>query len=203
MYTTEEKNQHFRQAKKNLISSLIVNLIVPWILYILLHNIFNNDTTLLAISTSIPVIRTIAIGVWSHKIDWIGIIGVLGFAIALVVSTIFGGSSLPLKLIHPVVFGIIGLSFLISVSLGKPLLIIIFKVLMRGNQERFNSLVGRKKLTIMSTLFGGISLLGAVIHIILALTVSTSTFIIMSRVVSWVTIFALLVSAKLIVQRIK
>lgn len=117
---------------------------------------------------------------------------------------LYGGNPLPLKLIHPIIFGVIGLVFLISVIIGKPLLFIIVKALRHiDNEENFNNNILHKKFTIMTVLFGGISLAGAIIHIAMAFTVSTSTFIIMSHVVSFGTILALIISGKFVVTRIK
>lgn len=205
MHTTEKKNQHLRQAKKKIILSLVVNLVVPWILYTLLHSILNNDTILLVITTSIPIIRTVSLWIWRHQTDWIGVIGAFSFAIALIVSMLYEGNPLPLKLIHPIIFGVIGLAFLIPVIIGKPLLFIIVKALRRiDNEENFNSNnILYKKFTIMTVLFGGISLTGSIIHIAMALTVSTSTFIIMSQVVSFGTILTLIISGKFVVTRFK
>ncbi|EGW41256.1 VC0807 family protein [Desulfosporosinus sp. OT] len=201
MASTEEINQHFRQARKKLVPSFVVNLIVPWVLFIFLHQFFNNDATPLAIATAIPVIRTIVLWAWCRRIDWIGIFGVFGFTMALLASAIFGGSPLPLKLIHPIIFGVIGFAFLISVAIERPLLITILSFLPHRGQERFSSSTGRKKLTIMTAVFGGVSLVGSAIHIIMALTLPTSTFLVMSHVVSWVIILLLVLSGKFIAWR--
>lgn len=203
MSIIEERNQHFHQAKKKLVASLVVNLIVPWMLYMLLRRIFANDTTPFAITAAIPAVRTIVLWVWRRRIDLIGVLGVLSFTIAFVASVLFGGSSLPLKLIHPIIFGIIGLTFLISVLLRRPLLITILGVLKHNSQERFSSPTGRKKFTIMTAVFGGVSLVGSAIHIIMALTLPTSIFLVMSHVVSWAIILVLVVSGRLITRRIK
>lgn len=203
MDITKLRNQHLHQTKKKLISSLVINLLVPWILYILLHDILRSDTTSLAITASLSAVKSLILWIWRRKTDLIGILGVFGFSAAFIVTIITGGSSLPLKLVHPIIFGSIGLAFIISVLLGKPLMITILRILMPNNQERFNSPLGHKKFTIMTTLFGGISLIGSGIHIILALTLSTSAFLAVSHVVTWLTILALGTSGRLIVPRIK
>jgi hypothetical protein len=201
MPTTKEMKQRFHQNQKKLIISLIFNLMVPWVLYaLILRPLFNNDAAPLAISTSIPVIRTLILLALRRKIDWIGVIGAFSFSIAIVASIYYGGSSLPLKIIHPIILGILGLIFLVSVLLKRPLLLIIVK---RLRPDRLGNPIAHKKLTVMSVMFGGILLIGSITHIIMALTLSTSVYLATSHIVTWITIIALMVSGKVIAPRIK
>lgn len=201
MSTIEKMNQGFHGARKKLFQSLAVDWLLPMVLVILLRGIFKSDTGALAIAGVIPVVRTIAIWIQRRRIDWIGILGALGFAMALFVTVLFGGSSLPLKLYHPVVTGIIGLAFLISAAVRRPLFIIILRVFKQGDQERFKSASSRKKFTIITAVFGLIFLVDAVIHIVMALTLPTVAFLAMSRVVTLICVMAIVVSGKLIKTR--
>lgn len=202
MSTSEEMTQRLRKSNKKLIPSLAVNLILPWILYLLLHRIFANDTSALALTAAIPVIRTIVLWVWHRRIDWIGVIGTFAFAAAFIISIFYGGSSLPLKLIHPAIFGFIGIAFLVSVILRKPLLMTIVRIAAHNNQERFNSPTSDKKFTIMTALFGGIAVVGSGVHIVMALTLPTVTYVALSHLVSWATIFTLVVSGRIVARRL-
>lgn len=199
----EELNQHFNKIGKKLWINLAVNWFVPLVLVILLRSIYHNDTIALAIAGLIPIVRTAVIVVWRRRIDWIGVLGVLGFAGAFTVSTLSGGSSLPLKLYHPVVTGVIGLTFLGSVAIGKPLMVIILQTFTHSGIERLSNLESRKKLTNTTVLVGFVFIIEAVIHIVMALTLSTVTYLFMSRIVTLVGILVLVASRKLIVQRNK
>jgi hypothetical protein len=203
VYTAEERNQRFQQAKRNLIPNLLINILLPWLLYVVLRPHFTNDTVPLAISTVIPAIKTLVQWGWNRRIDWIGVVSIFILAITFIISFMSGGSSLPIKLIHPALFSIIGLGFLISVLARKPLLLILFRTIGFQNKEHVNNPVMRKKLTVMTALFGGVSFIGSVIHIVMAFLLPTSSYLALSNMVSVGTIAVLIVCAKLIVPRIK
>jgi hypothetical protein len=193
-------NQRFNKVRKNLLINLAINWFVPMVMVILLRSIYPNDAMALAIAGVIPIMRTIFILVWRRRVDWIGVLGGLGFAVAFAVSTLSGGSSLPLKLYHPVVTGIMGLILLISVVIRKPLLVIILQVLSHSGPEKFRSLEGRKKLTNATALIGFVFIIDAAIHIIMALTLSTVMYLSMSRIVTVAGILVIVGSRKLIAQ---
>lgn len=140
---------------------------------------------------------------WRRRVDWIGVLGVLGFAGAFAVSALSGGSSLPLKIYRPVLTGTIGLVFLFSVVMKSPLLITLLWAFKHGDPERFSNPANHRKFTIFTAVFGFVFLVDAVVHIILALTLPTGTYLVMSRVVTWAGILVMVVSGKLIVRRNK
>ncbi|HUW65114.1 MAG TPA: hypothetical protein VMW83_10550 [Spirochaetia bacterium] len=63
-----------------------------------LRSVFGNDTIALALAGAFPAVRTIVLWVRRRRVDWISVIGVLGFAGALAASALLGGGSLPYKL---------------------------------------------------------------------------------------------------------
>lgn len=179
----EQMYQYNHYMSKKLIPKLIVNLLVPLLAYMLLRNIFSNDTTALATAGAIPAVCTIVLWLWHRQVNWIGIIAILGLSIAIAVSALYGGSSLPLKIYHPIIAGAVGFIFLISVVIRKPLMIVLLKKFKVGDSERFSNPVVYRKVTIVTSVFGSILLLDTVIHIILALTISTGTYLIISRII--------------------
>lgn len=203
MYTAENRNQRIRLAQKIFVPNLIVNLILPWLLYVVLRPYFTSDTLPLALSTAIPTIMTIVQWVWQHRVNWMGLFSTSILVIALIVTYFSGGNALPLKIIQPAIFGLISLAFLISAGIGKPLLLVIFSTIGRQNKGHFNHPLVRKKMTLMTLLFGGVLLIGSTTHIILALVLPTSTFLAINNMVSVGTIVALIICAKLIVPRIR
>lgn len=200
--SNEMKNRGYKVQQK-FAASFVINMIVPWAVYMILRHFFINDTVPLSITAAVPAVRTLFLWLHKHKIDYIGVVGTFSFIIALIISLFSGGNSLPLKLVHPMVSGLIGIACIISVVIGKPLLMIFIKMVNHGKGERFNSSQGRKKLKVMTSLAGGILILSSVVHIIMALTLQTSTFVPMSHIVSWVTILTLIGSVKFIVPKIK
>jgi hypothetical protein len=190
------------EAKKKLIKSLGVNMVVPFVLYMLLSKVFTTETIPLAIASAFPTIRTIVMFIWNRKIDWIGVFVAIGFIIAVIGSLIFGGATLPLKLVHPMIFSIIGIAFIISVLIRRPLLVFIIKFLKRGKDESINSKISDKKFNIMTGVFGGIFLVGSIIHITLAIILPTSVYLVISHFISWGTIAALIVSGKLLTKMV-
>jgi hypothetical protein len=203
VHSEKERKQRLQQTKKKLIRSLFFNLLLPCFVYMVLRPHFTTDTAPLAISTIIPVIKTMVQWIWQHRVDWIGVISTFILSIALVISFISGGNSLPIKLVHPAVFGIIGLIFIISVLAKKPLLLIIFRAIGQQNKEHYNNPVVHKKITVMTALVGGVSFIGSIIHIVMAIVLPTGSFLVMSNMVSVGAIAILIVGAKFIVSKIK
>jgi hypothetical protein len=143
-----------------------------------------NDANALAISPAIPAMWTIVLWVIRRRVDWIGLLGMFGFAVALAVSVLSGEGSLPLKLYHPAVAGTTGILFLISVLLRKPLLITLLRTFKLGDPQRFNMPLVHKKFTIVTAVFGVVLLIDTVIQVFMALTLSTGTYLIASRAIT-------------------
>lgn len=177
--------------------NIFISWLFPCILVIVLSYFSISNTVALAIAGAIPFIRTIIVLILRRKVDWIGVVGALSFVVALIVTLLSGGSSLPLKLYHPVITGTIGLIFIASIAIGKPLLLIILQMLKRGNVEQFKNPEFRKTMTVKTALIGVIFTIDAGIHIIMALTLSTVAYLTMSRIVTIILIIALIATARL------
>ncbi|KLU62388.1 hypothetical protein CEB3_c12490 [Peptococcaceae bacterium CEB3] len=204
MDITENRNQRIHETRKKLIPNLIVNLILPWLLYVVVRPHFANDTFPLAISATIPTIKTIVHWVWHRKLDWTGLLSLTILAISLLVTYLSGDSALPLKIIQPAMLGLLGLIFLGSVLLGRPLmLLIVSKTVGYQNSEHPNNPLAHKKLTIMTALIGGVILIGAITNITMALILPTSTFLVIKYMVSVGIVVALLFSIKVVIPKIK
>ena len=197
----EEMNKRLNEVRKKMGISLVISWLIPWILYMVLRMFFANDATALAITGVIPVVRTIVIGVWRRKVDWIGVLGVLSFAVALAATALSGGSSLPLKLYHPVITGTIGLAFLISWAIRKPLLLTLIRMLKHGDPEQLSNPQSHTKFTIINAVVGLVFVIDAVAHIFMAFTLSTVTFLAMSKVVTIICIIALVLGRMWIARR--
>lgn len=201
MAQKEQINQHIYGRQAKLVPKLIINWLFPLLLYLLLRTFFSNDTMPLAIAGIIPAIWTIILYLWRRQINWIGVITIFGLFIAIVVSALSGGSSLPLKLYHPLIAGITGLILLISVVIKRPLLILLLKKFRVGDPERFNNPSINRKVTLVTGMFGSLLLADALIHTIMALTLTTGTYLFMSRIVMLVFLAVLYFSSKWVMRR--
>ncbi len=171
---------------------LLAGLAVPVIAFVVLLRVVGNATGALAITDAIPVLWLIGFGIWRRRIEPIGLIAVAVFAIALVLTIAFGGSSLPLELRRAVFPGAVGLACLISIAAGRPLLLVASARVRRARPEQagadrpdLDSPGARRSLTIVTAIIGVTFVADAAAQIVLALTVSTATFGVVARIASY------------------
>ncbi|WP_274654852.1 VC0807 family protein [Paenibacillus humicola] len=184
MFVQAESRPRSRDVRKRQVPSLAVNWIAPFIVYHLLSGHFVADTYPLAIAGCIPVVWVIIMMAKSRKADWIGIIGIAGFAVSLAVSLLSGGGSLPIKLAHPLITGAAGLLFLISSAVGKPLLIPMLRASKQGDPRRLDQPEVYRRISSKNVWLGAVLAADAAINVGMALTLPTSTFMVASQIVS-------------------
>lgn len=202
MQQPTQLQQHRSQMIKKLLPSLVINWLIPFMFYSFISNYISSDAQALALSACIPAIWVIAVMVKQHRIDWIGLVGIIGLGAALAISAISGGGSMPFKLYHPLITGTIGLAFIISGILKKPFLVFLLKVFKVGDAERFDLPEMRKKIVRFSTLLGIVLLIDAGLHIFLATTISTGLFLIVSRLIT-ISLVAFLFAFRWLIGRTK
>jgi hypothetical protein len=164
--------------------AFLPNLLVSWIVpigaYELISPQVNNDLLALSISAAIPALITLGTFVFRRKVNVIGLIAVAGFAIGLAVSVFTGGNELAIKLHEPVLTGVIGLVFLLSVAFGRPLFLLIMRLRSR-NQPVAPTPTTKRRANVLSALIGATLLVHAIVVTILAVTLSTGTFLAVYR----------------------
>lgn len=193
----DENNQILHKTlKTKLATNIVINWFIPMVLVILMRKICANDTIALAISGIVPLCRTIILWIRHRLVDWIGLASVIGFIMALTVSILLGGSSLPLKLYHPIVTGTIGFVFILSTIIGKPLLVVILRALKHGDLEQYSNPVNYRKFKILTVCLGFLFFADAVIHIVMAFTLPTITYVAMSKAVT-ISIILMVIIGKL------
>lgn len=194
MSQAKEIPPRFRQIRGKLILSLVINGLLPLVLYALLRPLLASDAYALAIAGAIPAVRTVALWIGRRQIDWIGAHAVLGFAIALAVTALLAGNAFLLKVHGSLLTGTIGLVLLISVAIRRPLLEPLFQAVTHGAEGRrvlerasIDS-AGSKRISERIPIITGViglALFGdALAHVILALTLPTATFLVLSRLVT-------------------
>jgi hypothetical protein len=161
------------------LTGLVISFIIPLLSYDLIRPHVGSSAMALALAGAIPVAYTLAILVVRRRLNPIGVIGVISFGIGVLVSWASGGSTLALELQDPALFGAIGIAFLVSVAIGRPLHPVILRLLGRGN-ARYTDIAARARrgTSMVTTLIIGVAFtVHAVAVTILALTQSTSTFV--------------------------
>ena len=191
MSQSKEIPTRFRQIRGKLILSLVINGLLPLVLYTLLRPLLASDAYALAIAGAIPAVRTMALWIGRRRFDLIGAYAVLGFAIALAVTAFLAGNAFLLKIHGSLVTGTIGLVLLISVVVRKPLLEPLFQGFTRGaegssilERESIDSASRQRiaqRIPIITTMIGLAFFGDALAHVILALTLPTATFLVLSR----------------------
>ncbi len=179
-----------------LVRSVLLSAVAPWIVYLLLRPHVGSDAEALAIGGAIPAAWVLVRLAITRRVEWLATVFVAVFAVAVVVSLLSGGSALPLKLRYSVVTGAVGLACVISVIARRPLpLVLAHRSLYDAERARkieaaFNDPARRHRLTVVTSVAGIALLLDAAVRAMLAVTLSTATFLVASRVASWAVIGA-------------
>jgi hypothetical protein len=168
----------------SLIGSLVLNFVVPLVAYRVFRPHVATSAEALALSAAIPVVFTLGTLAWRRRLDPLGLISVVGFAVGIVVAWVSGGNPLALELQDPAVTGIIGLACLFSVVVRRPLHLVLVRYLGRSN-PRFARLAAdpatKRTSLIVTAMIGAIFLAHATVVTVMALTLPTATFLTLSR----------------------
>jgi hypothetical protein len=170
---------------KAALPGLILNIVAPTCAYFVLER-YLGDTAALAISGGISVATTLAGFVRNRRFSALGVLCVLGFAVALAVAVFSGGSALVLDLEEPALTGAIGLVFLISALIRKPVLWAGLRMAAGSNPalaERMKEANGTHKITVVTGIIGTTLAVHSATLTTLALTEPTSTYVALSKLV--------------------
>lgn len=173
-----------RDALRRLAPSIVVSGVVPLVVYAVVRPHVHDDAVALLAGAIVPAAFTIGKLVRHRRLDPVGVIGVLGFGIAVLVLVASGGSPLVLKLQDAVVTGPLGLACLASVAVGKPLHRVVFGLLARRSPafERMLQAPGsRRSSTVITAVLGITMVVHALVLLVLALSLPTASFLAASR----------------------
>jgi len=154
-------------------------MLAPVLAYGLVRPAVGSDALALGIAGAIPVAYSIVLAVVRRRIDPIALLTAIGFSLACVASVLAGGSSLPLKLHEAAITFGIGLVMLVAVLIGRPL--------PAGRVLRVPSAT-RAIDGPLGAAIGGFLMLHALLHLTLAVSLSTGSYVVVSRVVDWGTL---------------
>jgi hypothetical protein len=154
-------------------------LAVPAIAYFAVRPWVASDAVALAVAGALPIGYQIVLVAARRRIDVWALVSGLGFTVACLVSLLAGGSSLPLKLHEAAVTFVAGLVLLGALLVRRP--VPLGRLLKVPGADR------RLDMT-LSVLVGGFLVLHALLHLALAVLLSTSTYVVAGRLINWVTI---------------
>jgi hypothetical protein len=164
---------------RTLVPSLVASFVIPVAVYFLLRPHVGSDAIALAIGGALPAAWTAARLAWYRRLDPIGVIAVLSFGVELLVTVLSGGNALALKLHEAPLTGAVGFACLVSVAVRRPLLPTVLKLFGRSGQATI------RRAAAATVVVGATFLTDAVTRVVLAVTLPTSTFLVVSREVSW------------------
>lgn len=160
--------------------SLVMSLLVPVILAVLFRWVFANDAAIIAVAGIFPLIWVLAVYIRRRRVDWIGVIVVICFGAALAASPFAYGSGLPLKIYHPAVTGAVGIIFLVSAAVRRPMLWLFiqsYNISGPDRVERLSNPEVKKKLSSRTVLVGLIFVAEAIVHTVLAIALPVDTYL--------------------------
>jgi hypothetical protein len=160
------------------VADLVVSFAAPLLAYHLIRPHVGSSASALALSGAIPVVYTLATLAIARRLNPIAVVGVISFALGVLVSWAFGGSVLALELEDPVFFGLIGLAFLGSLAAGRPLHRVVLGWLSRTSAQ-YKGIAERaqyKTSVIVTSIIGVTLLVHSVAVAVLALTRPVSTY---------------------------
>jgi hypothetical protein len=154
----------------------VLVLIAPLLAYALLRPLVATDALALAIAAAIPILYGVALALARRRIDRVAGVSAIGFSIACAISVLTGGSALPLKLHEAFVTFGLGVALVVAALIRRPLPI---GRLLRTDRQLDGPL---------GAVTGGFLILHALLHFALAVSLSTSSYLVAGRAVSWGTI---------------
>jgi MFS family permease len=184
-----EKNSK-QNGRQKLQFSLIINIIIPVLLYTVLKYFHVNDFESLAWSAAIPMLDSIITWITQKRIDWIGIYTILGFILQLLVSGLLSGNTIIIKTNDLLTSGPLGVVFIVSALMNKPLLLplrqaVLSSISTHKAERLLAKTPSQHQMVIGSIVIGSALLLHALVILIFAIILPTTTFLVFSKVVTW------------------
>ncbi|MGH2892206.1 MAG: hypothetical protein ACRDPM_02905 [Solirubrobacteraceae bacterium] len=155
---------------------------LPIAAYLVLREVLHSDGYALAVSALIPLATILARSGTRRRFGLVAAVVTVVLVIALTVSIASGGSALPLKLRRAAITGPLGIACLASVVVRRPLLPALLALLPTGRPALSRLESWRLALTgepafVLTAIVGLTLVCDALLQVVLALVVSTTTFV--------------------------
>lgn len=180
--------------------NLIVAGVFPVVGYALLRPHVSSDAVALAIVLIFPVAEIVFERARRGRFEPIGVIALIGITFGLIGAVVFNGDATLLKVRESLLTGVFGVVCLASLLAARPAMFYMGRLFATGGDPEqvaeFNQLwdlptVPRRFR--MVTAVWGVALVGeAIFRTILALSIPTESFLIISQVVNWTVLGGLL-----------
>jgi hypothetical protein len=167
--------------------------LAPLVIYFVLRPLVHSDVVALSIGGAVPVAMALVFAAIRRRSPWSALLIAAVFGLAIAATVLSGGDSLPLKIYRSIATGVFGLACVVSVAARRPLLAYLVRG-MAKRDERVRQALARggsdpaalhRRLTVLTLLVGAIGLVEAALTIVLALTLSTGSFLVVSRLARW------------------
>jgi hypothetical protein len=188
---------YLRTNGAHLLGEALINFILPYLIYSYAEAPLGEVRALLA-SSAPPIAWSLVEFARNRRVDALSVLVLAGIALSLL-AMLGGGGAKFLQLREKLVTGAIGLAFLVSALIGKPLVYELARANMRrksaGEAELFEALrvhAGfRRTMTVMTIVWGLGLVADVAVGVVLVLTLSIRTYLIVNPILSYGTMGAL------------
>jgi hypothetical protein len=157
---------------------LAVAVVAPAVAYGVVRPMVGSDAAALAAAGAIPLGYNVVLAVSRRRIDRLGVLSALSLALGCLLSALLHGDALPLKLKLASVTFVVGVILLTGVLVRRP--IPLGRMLRIPPSLRIDSTLG--------ALIGGFLVLHALLHLALAVLLSTQAYVVASPIIDWGTL---------------
>ena len=198
-----------RQNGGHILVEALVNFILPFVIYNYAQPSLGDVRALLA-SSAPPILWSLVEFARHRRLDAVSVLVVSGIALSLL-AMLGGGGARFLQLREKLVTGVIGLVFLGSALIGKPLIYELARASMRrkstAEAEQFEALqvhAGFRRTMLVMTLVWGLGLLAdVVVSVVLMFVLSIREYLLVNPILGYGTMGALSLWSFLYGQRAK
>jgi hypothetical protein len=169
------------QGDRRSMRRMAMSMLVPVVVYGLARPYVSSDALGLAIAGAVPILYSILLAVSRRRIDSLVLLSASGFLLACMISLLTGGSSLPLKLHEALITFTLGLVLLIATLIRRPVPL--------GGLLRVPSATKQID-SALGVMIGGFLVLHASLVMALAVSLPTSSYLVLSKVIGWGTLAA-------------
>jgi hypothetical protein len=155
------------------------------VFFFLAHS-WNNEVVALTVAVGVPIGWTLGRFILHRKIDPVGTLTAIGYAIAVVFTLLTNGNPLAVELHDVAATGALGVACLISVVVRRPLHLLLMDLLASRHgryQPHTDSRARRRISTVITMILGCTMVTHTAVEVILAITVPPSTFMILRYIV--------------------
>ena len=185
---------YLREHGGQVLIEALVNFILPFVIYTYAEAPLGEVRALL-VSSAPPILWSLVEFAWHRRVDALSVL-VLGGIVLSLLAMLGGGGAQFLQLREKLVTGAIGLAFLGSALIGKPLIYELARASMRrkseGEAQQFEMLKAnagfRRTMTIMTVVWGLGFLVDAAISVALVFTLSIRNYLIVNPILGYGTI---------------